>query len=510
MPKYYGHKPSWKQNYSGGGATRATSAPVLNMERSPSGVHTFSSDVYNPPATNSSGRYRGNSVPASGAYTWMTPAAKRMLQMKQRLAGMATKANLAMAFAEAVASDYDWDDFMQGDLPPPFDWLNTPDELKGLVPSKRQSAKTIGETKAAAGFDPATAFFLPVQSVPDPFTVLIPFPNNGSAWAVFAINGPSMALHFAEEKAHPNLHKHQWDHFYWGMAGGSTPTHDDTSPVGYMLTDTYKQFGAYPILISGYPNGSNVDLFPNIARPDVLVTYGAKTEAENVAWADAQRLTMSQWMPVPEPYIHTTNRQAELINFAKQVFGQQRVDNPPSVDTKPSTGSAVTVPPKGPVIVRPGEPPHPPAAGQKEKKGKVGFGLLQAAQKIFHAVTEYGDLVDALFEALPKNKQCKGAKSLQAKTLCLFAHAQDIDIGDAIVNIAWNQFEDYVIGKGLFGVNAKAAKARGDRYAFRTLNSANGFGGVDDLGELYGDFSKSYVNPSKDKLKSYLTDRFGI
>jgi len=167
--------------------------------------------------------------------------------------------------------------------------------------------------------------------------------------------------------------------------------------------------------------------------------------------------------------------------------------------------------PGGPVITvptKPGEPPHPPGNGTKEKKARVGAGLFKVAQSLFHGITEYGDLVDALFDAIPKAKRCK-TKSLVGKSMCVFTHLDDIDIGDAIVNIAWNEFEDRIIGAG-FGLNAKAAKARGDRYAFRTQNSVNGFGGVDQLGELYGDFSKEYVNPRKQDLKDFLSRKFGI
>ena len=85
-----------------------------------------------------------------------------------------------------------------------------------------------------------------------------------------------------------------------------------------------------------------------------------------------------------------------------------------------------------------------------------------------------------------------------------------MDISDAIVNLAWNQFEDYVIGTQLFARNKRAAEARGDRYGFRTLNSVNNLGGPEELGKLYGEFSKEYVNPTKDDLSRFLSERFGI
>ncbi|QIG67930.1 hypothetical protein EVB54_001 [Rhizobium phage RHph_Y67] len=173
-------------------------------------------------------------------------------------------------------------------------------------------------------------------------------------------------------------------------------------------------------------------------------------------------------------------------------------------------GQKTIIPPKGPVLTIPGEPvPHPPGPGTKEKKARVGAGLFKVAQSLFHAITEYGDAVDAFFDAIPKKKRCK-TKSLVGKSWCVFMHLDDIDVGDAIVNLAWNEFEDRFIGKQLFARNQKAAQARGDPYGFRTLNSVNGFGGLDGLGELYGEFSQRYVNPRKEDLKQFLTEKFGI
>ena len=120
-------------------------------------------------------------------------------------------------------------------------------------------------------------------------------------------------------------------------------------------------------------------------------------------------------------------------------------------------------------------------------------------------------MLEAVYEALPENlRKSFKAKGPVMKSAFVWTHLDKVDIGDAIVNIAWNQFEDYVLGKGLFGLNKRAAEARGDRYAFRTLNSANGYGSVDALGEAYGEFSKEHINPTKQQLKDWLTERFGI
>ena len=116
-----------------------------------------------------------------------------------------------------------------------------------------------------------------------------------------------------------------------------------------------------------------------------------------------------------------------------------------------------------------------------------------------------------MYEALPAElRRTFKAKGPVMKSAFVWTHLDKVDVGDAIVNLAWNQFEDYVLGRGLFGLNKRAAQARGDRYAFRTLNSANGYGSVDALGEAYGEFSKENVNPTKEKLKKFLTERFGI
>ena len=139
MAKYFGHKPSWRGRQSSGATPRP---PVLEMDRQPSGEFNFSGKQYTPPAKGSSGAYRGRSVPNAKR----SPFAQfnKINKMKQRMASYSSKFNMAMALGDLVGDpdkmkkllDYGWDDFMRGDLPPPFDWLN------GDIPAQYLPTKT--------------------------------------------------------------------------------------------------------------------------------------------------------------------------------------------------------------------------------------------------------------------------------------------------------------------------------------------------------------------------------
>ena len=218
---------------------------------------------------------------------------------------------------------------------------------------------------------------------------------------------------------------------------------------------------------------------------------------------------MINFTPIPAKY----EFKHPYANLISELAGARIVDIPRD-DPVGLGGQRLIAPPNGPVIVvptKPGEPPHPPGNGTKETKRLVGGAAFFFTQKVFHGITEYQDVLDAVYGALPAElRRTFKAKGPVMKSAFVWTHLDKVDVGDAIVNLAWNQFEDYVLGRGLFGLNKRAAQARGDRYAFRTLNSANGYGSVDALGEAYGEFSKENVNPTKEKLKKFLTERFGI
>lgn len=529
MPRYYKHKPYWARPEDW--VTRKPSGakqpvrPVLEATRQPSGEFAFSGEVYNPPATNDAGRRRGRSVPNSRPSGM--DAFRKINRMKSRMAGYSAKFNMAMAMADLIGDpeqqrkllDYGWDEFMRGELPPPFDWLNpeippewlptkTPGESKPLPPG---STAYQGPDGLWYGVQPA--FSGEAHMDRDPIGVPTWFPPPGKAayptggklkWSLITYSSYPWASVNEDLSGKWTATYHDFTHTgapttpAWSRTVRSyTNRLEATQLTGNVIVDRY-----YRTRVVGKPAPGAPELNPDRN----VVTVGA-TEYEALNPGAPSRTVMT---PLPAPY-----RWAHpYANLIKQINGTKIVEFG-ETDPVNQGGTKQIFEPGGPVYVvptKPGEPQHPPGKGTKEKKRLVGGGAFFFTQKVFHAITEYQDLLDALLAALPEDlqKQAKKLRGPVLKSAFLWTHLDKVDIGDAIVEVAWNQFEDYVIGTQLFARNKRAAEARGDRYAFRTLNSANGYGGLEDLGKLYGEFSKEYVNPRKEDLKRFLTEKFGI
>lgn len=98
---------------------------------------------------------------------------------------------------------------------------------------------------------------------------------------------------------------------------------------------------------------------------------------------------------------------------------------------------------------------------EREKKGIVAQNM--PIQKIFGSATEASDFVDSLWDALPKNRKSGYYKlhgkggipfwkwrhrvGMKTKIADLWRGYKDIDLSDAVWNLAVNQLEDALIGK---------------------------------------------------------------
>lgn len=118
--------------------------------------------------------------------------------------------------------------------------------------------------------------------------------------------------------------------------------------------------------------------------------------------------------------------------------------------------------------------------GIKERHNKnrgKSWKMLQLASNVFGAVTEYSDLVNALWKALPK--ECKGGyykmtyvRNGQRKTYMKYRHPvglqekqrnllkcwEHMDTSEAIKNVLENQLEDYLIGKTVGALGKRVSK----------------------------------------------------
>lgn len=139
---------------------------------------------------------------------------------------------------------------------------------------------------------------------------------------------------------------------------------------------------------------------------------------------------------------------------------------------QPMTESSPDRPRPIPPLPGPPHKPRPPGPGEKEKKVRVPAPLM-GAFRAATAVTEAIDLVDALWDALPKKHQ-KGVKKSGRtdkrarlgegvaystpldKAQHILKNWKHLNPTEAVKNIMYNHFEDKVIG----GLNRGADKTR--------------------------------------------------
>lgn len=225
-------------------------------------------------------------------------------------------------------------------------------------------------------------------------------------------------------------------------------------------------------------------------------------------WSVGWLGNVNQSNPTGQPRKSAKQKAAEKV--ALQLAGTRywsgyNPDDKPAWHHHPAVSITVPLPaptavpprwtPPATVITKPSEP-YKPIGSAKDRKGMIkGRALFQAAQRGFHALTEYNDFIESFYDALPKKYQTCKIGGPACKTLQVSRHLGEVDIPTAVVNWLWNDFEDRVLGRG-FGALDKAAKKLGTRD-WKLLNSANDSPLDEGLGELYGEFVKDHVNPTK-------------
>lgn len=119
----------------------------------------------------------------------------------------------------------------------------------------------------------------------------------------------------------------------------------------------------------------------------------------------------------------------------------------------------------------------PPGPGVKEKKSATARALGQAVGAFMDVTSEGKEILDILYESLPKYTKIKsgagGNPFLRAKTL--FLHADEIDLSKAIPDLIWNHYSDKVIGRAFGAVSKGSVRMaeRGDETGFRLRQSAS-------------------------------------
>lgn len=144
----------------------------------------------------------------------------------------------------------------------------------------------------------------------------------------------------------------------------------------------------------------------------------------------------------------------------------------PQTDTWSGGYGQTPTPPVIPNFV----PRRPPGPKTKENKLRAN-SRLQVVLRALGGTTEFFDLVDAFYDALPKELQkCKrGRKSFQCKANAVYRHWDKVDLDTALFNAAWaNLVEDRI--SGMMGVPTKPfGRSQGTNVGVnKLLQEANG------------------------------------
>lgn len=93
----------------------------------------------------------------------------------------------------------------------------------------------------------------------------------------------------------------------------------------------------------------------------------------------------------------------------------------------------------------------PPDKWRLEKEKKYNFKdrtkLGKFLYGLYDKTTEAKDIMDILYDNLPKDKKCGGAKDLSSKSYCVWKNLEHLDIGNAIEDLIKNHVEDKAWGK---------------------------------------------------------------
>ena len=100
----------------------------------------------------------------------------------------------------------------------------------------------------------------------------------------------------------------------------------------------------------------------------------------------------------------------------------------------PRRRSARTTPP-----LTPRRPPGPRVKERKTRAQRALLGLIG----VWDALSEYGDVEDAFYDALPDNRKKKGASPLE-KGQALYRFWNEVDLDTAIYNAVFSQVSDFV------------------------------------------------------------------
>ena len=197
------------------------------------------------------------------------------------------------------------------------------------------------------------------------------------------------------------------------------------------------------------PSGST-DPGPPVWKPGQAGWAVPQYQTPSPLWLDPMAQPIHMPAPVPEPAPWPLAPYRRHNPWRSPTEQRQAGNHPPVPMPAPSSGPDISIglgPGQKPDI-RPGldnPPRRPPPPGEKERKVTIrsvaGVGLT-----IVDAIGEGLDMLDALYDALPRDLKRRGLTP-QEKARDLYRHWDKVDISTAIKNLARNGLIDYAFGQ---------------------------------------------------------------
>lgn len=182
------------------------------------------------------------------------------------------------------------------------------------------------------------------------------------------------------------------------------------------------------------------------------------------------------WPTVPVPYVPPVPRPVWEPSPYTPSFPVPVVSGPVP-QPRPLTEPGIQVTPRGPTKVRPGHTRVKPRPRDRERKfaGRKGFAhilaawLLRVSSGVYNGITETVDLVSAIYSALPSEIIARHPNNLPQKDIlpfmlgAIYRHIDQIDMQEALTNVAKNAIEDAAWGR-YFAAVSKVTD-RGTNYS---------------------------------------------
>lgn len=184
------------------------------------------------------------------------------------------------------------------------------------------------------------------------------------------------------------------------------------------------------------------------------------------------------------------------------VFPPPLVPPPPIFPVPPV---AFVMPPVGPGIPRPNPPRRePPKRGTRERKARIPAGAWRLL-RVMGDISEAADLVSVLYKALPASArlECRrrglsGTTRVEDALRCVFTHADEVDIEEAVRGYIKNQIEDAIY----------AAPGRLAGQASRRLREA--IGSDNPTGVSFGEGQRRYWERGVQQESGVESDAFTV